>query len=881
MRVKQIADQTFQRAEKSEVLTDELTAAEKRVEQIKLSCHNSAKKLSLCTQRLAADGASSERRSVKKVPEALLSQCMEECGLNLGEGSVLGMTLVDCARIQDALACDLLSFKTLVEEEIVEPLLNTIKEEIADVVKNRKQLTKLSAEMDSLKMRYQAAVKSCQQVTGNNLAAAVAKAEALREEAEDAANRVDQCRDVLAAEMFNLISKEPQLSRLFTRLCQIQIDYHRSALSVLESSLPELETQINVFPHHPVFGCPLDEHLNITNREIALVIETCVCWLLETAMDEEGLFRIGGSASKIKKMKSAFDAGVAYLLEDDRDPHNVAGVLKSYLRSLPEPLLTYELYNDWMEAARMPDHDTQLQSLWRVVNSLPTTNYNNLRYVIKFLSKLSQNSKTNKMSSQNIAIVMGPNLIWSPVEETALGMNMTATNLHSFIVDALITYADWFFPGDINFYISTPMSPRHLNGFPASLRGSQLSLSAASKVSNGDSTFNSTSSSPTNSPTSPSPKVPHRTKKKAAPPIPGSHGETKRNLITRSTSCGIFHPNTEKASPQSDIAYRSDNPSDLQRKKFPNHKSVSHEDLLNIRSYANSVSHSDTNSLPQERRSDVSSDKSSISYSSLPPKSPCSQSVRMRRTNPGKYGTKANGLPSLSERSQQRSPIERPNVPPPERPVSAKVSSHSPSHQQNPEPIQSATNKTECIDINDISVSITSSSQFTGSPISFMDDSDCDEDRCVAIKPDVTGNDSNNNPNNQNSEATDTAKVGMTGAGTPNWLDHYSSNRRQSTSTWFEISVEDHKPSAESVTSGLPEINDEDYDSFPSDLSSPFEKNSPTESQFCTVIPVGSTINSNTGSQEIVKLHGTEGFCSTTEASVKLRVNSVTQNTRL
>lgn len=879
MRVKQIADQTFQRTEKSEVLTDELTAAEKRVEQIKLSCHNSAKKLSLCTQRLAADGASSERRSGKKVPEALLSQCMEECGLNLGEGSILGMTLVDCARIQDALACDLLSFKTLVEEEIVEPLLSTIKEDVADIVKYRKQLTKLTAEMDSFKTRYQAAVKMCQQVTGNNLAAAVTKAESLREEAEDAANKVDQCRDILAAEMFNLISKEPQLSRLLTRLCQIQIDYHRAALSVLESSLPDLETQINVFPHHPVFGCPLDEHLNITNRDIAFVIETCVCWLLETAMDEEGLFRIGGSASKIKKMKSAFDAGVAYLVEDDRDPHNVAGVLKSYLRSLPEPLLTYELYNEWMEAARMPDHDTQLQSLWRVVNSLPTTNYNNLRYVIKFLSKLSQNSKMNKMSSQNIAIVMGPNLIWSPVEETALGMNMTATNLHSFIVDALITYADWFFPGDINFYVSTPMSPRHLNGFPASLRGSQLSLSAASKVSNGDSTFNSTSSSPTNSPTSPSPKVPHRTKKKAAPPIPGSQGETKRNLITRSTSCGIFHPNTEKLSPQSDVTYKSDNPSDPQRKKFPNHKSVSHEDLLNIRSYANSVSYGETNSLPQECRGDVSNDKSAISYSSLPPKSPCSQSVRMRRTNPGKYASKANGLPSLSERSQQRSSIERPSVPPPERPASAKL---SPSHQQNPEPALSATNKMECIDINDISVSITSSSQFTGSPISFMDDSDCDEDRCAPIKRDVPSNDNNNNPNDhQNIEAAVTSKEGMTGAGTPNWLDHYSSNRRQSTSTWFEISVEDQKPSAESIIPGLPEIDDEDYDSFPSDLSSPFEKDSPTEQQFCTVIPVGDTINSNTASQEVVKLHEKEGFSSTKEASIKLRINSVTQNTRL
>lgn len=105
----------------------------------------------------------------------------------------------------------------------------------------------------------------------------------------------------------------------------------------------------------PVFGTPLDEHLRVTERDIAVTLETCIGWLLNH-IREEGLFRIPGSSSKVKMLKSAFDAGIISKIIDideyARDPHTVAGTLKSYLRELPEPLLTYQLYEEWISAAR-------------------------------------------------------------------------------------------------------------------------------------------------------------------------------------------------------------------------------------------------------------------------------------------------------------------------------------------------------------------------------------------------------------------------------------------------------------------------------------------------------------------------------------------------
>lgn len=83
-----------------------------------------------------------------------------------------------------------------------------------------------------------------------------------------------------------------------------------------------------------------------------MAIETCVGLLLYH-MNEEGLFRISGSSSKIKKLKNAFDAGIVNIEEYYRDAHTIAGVLKCYLRELPEPLLTFELYEEWINASKL------------------------------------------------------------------------------------------------------------------------------------------------------------------------------------------------------------------------------------------------------------------------------------------------------------------------------------------------------------------------------------------------------------------------------------------------------------------------------------------------------------------------------------------------
>lgn len=70
-----------------------------------------------------------------------------------------------------------------------------------------------------------------------------------------------------------------------------------------------------------------------------------------------------------------------------------------------------------MAAAKITNNEARLRALWDVLHKLPPANLENLRFLIKFLAVLTKNQDVNKMSPQNIAIVIAPNLIWSPQED--------------------------------------------------------------------------------------------------------------------------------------------------------------------------------------------------------------------------------------------------------------------------------------------------------------------------------------------------------------------------------------------------------------------------------------------------------------------------------
>ncbi|KAM6964420.1 rho GTPase-activating protein 44-like isoform 2-T2 [Tautogolabrus adspersus] len=463
-RMRQLANQTVGRAEKTEVLSEDLLQVEKRLELVKQVSHSTHKKLTACLQ--GQQGVDVEKKSVrspsKKLPLTTLAQCMVDGAAVLGDESLLGKMLKLCGETQEQLAQELILFELTIERDVVEPLYELAEVEIPNIQKQRKHLAKLVLDMDSARTRYYQSNKSSGLST--NLQPTGAKADHLREEMEEAANRMEICRDQLSADMYSFVAKELDYASYFQTLIEVQAEYHRKSLELLQSVLPQIKAHQETWAEKPCYGKPLEEHLALSGRDIAFPIEACVTMLLECGMQEEGLFRIAPSASKLKKLKASLDCGVMDVQEYSADPHAIAGALKSYLRELPEPLMSYELYNDWIQASNIQDQDKRLQALLSACEKLPPANNNNFKYLIKFLSKLTEYQDFNKMTPGNIAIVLGPNLLWMNNEGNITEMMTTVSLQIVGIIEPIIQHADWFFPGEIEFNVTGNYgSPVHTN----------------------------------------------------------------------------------------------------------------------------------------------------------------------------------------------------------------------------------------------------------------------------------------------------------------------------------------------------------------------------------------------------------------------------------
>uniref|UniRef100_A0A8C1MZS4 Rho GTPase-activating protein 44 n=1 Tax=Cyprinus carpio TaxID=7962 RepID=A0A8C1MZS4_CYPCA len=463
-RMRQLANQTVGRAEKTEVLSEDLLQVEKRLDLVKQVSHSTHKKLTACLQ--GQQGTDLDKRSVKspskKLPLTILAQCMVEGAAVLGDDSLLGKMLTLCGETEEKLAQELLVFEFQIERDVVEPLYVLAEVEIPNIQKQRKHLAKLVLDMDSARTRWQQSSKSSSHPS--NVQQGGAKSDSLREEMEETANRMEICRDQLSADMYNFMAKEIDYANYFQTLIEVQAEYHKKSLEILQSVLPQIKAHQEAWIEKPSYGKALEEHLAISGREIAFPIEACVTMLLECGMEEEGLFRVAPSASKLKKLKASLDCGVMDVQEYSADPHAIAGALKSYLRELPEPLMTFELYDEWIQASNVQDMDKRLQALLCTCEKLPADNLNNFRYLIKFLAKLTEHQDANKMTPGNIAIVLGPNLLWTHSEGNMTEMMTTMSLQIVGIVEPIIQHADWFFPGDIEFNLTGSYgSPVHTN----------------------------------------------------------------------------------------------------------------------------------------------------------------------------------------------------------------------------------------------------------------------------------------------------------------------------------------------------------------------------------------------------------------------------------
>ncbi|XP_043823399.1 SH3 domain-binding protein 1 [Dromiciops gliroides] len=453
--------------ETAEFLSEDLLQVEQRLEPAKRAAHNVHKRLQACLQ--GQSGADMDKR-VKKLPLMALSHTMAESIKELDSDSSMGKALEISCSIQSQLARVLAEFEMALERDVLQPLNRLSEEELPSILKHKKNLQKLFLDWNAVKSRLSQMAKNSNLGPGvggpGSHNAATNKLETLKEEEEELKRKVEQSKDEYLSDLYHFATKEDSYANYFINLLELQANYHRRSLSSLDTALAELKethghtdssTRVSDAPSNKVYGVALKTHLQETGRDIALPLEACVLMLLSEGMKEEGLFRLAAGASILKRLKQTMALNPSSLEEFCSDPHAVAGALKSYLRELPEPLMTSELYEDWMKAATLKEPAARLEGLREVCGKLPQENLCNLRYLIKFLAQLAKEQEVNKMTPSNIAIVLGPNLLWPPIREGDQAQLDTAS-MSSIqvvgVVEALIQNSDTLFPGDLDFNVS-------------------------------------------------------------------------------------------------------------------------------------------------------------------------------------------------------------------------------------------------------------------------------------------------------------------------------------------------------------------------------------------------------------------------------------------
>ncbi|XP_031997883.1 rho GTPase-activating protein 22 isoform X4 [Hylobates moloch] len=167
-------------------------------------------------------------------------------------------------------------------------------------------------------------------------------------------------------------------------------------------------------------------------RLAPLLVEQCVDFIRERGLTEEGLFRMPGQANLVRELQDSFDCGEKPLFDSTTDVHTVASLLKLYLRELPEPVVPFARYEDFLSCAQLlsKDEGEGTLELAKQVSNLPQANYNLLRYICKFLDEVQAYSNVNKMSVQNLATVFGPNILRPQVEDPVTIMEGTSLVQH-------------------------------------------------------------------------------------------------------------------------------------------------------------------------------------------------------------------------------------------------------------------------------------------------------------------------------------------------------------------------------------------------------------------------------------------------------------------
>ncbi|KAI9748071.1 MAG: hypothetical protein M4579_007320 [Chaenotheca gracillima] len=229
---------------------------------------------------------------------------------------------------------------------------------------------------------------------------------------------------------------------------------------------------LSTVPEHTgIFGVPLAHSIKYANVAISLtdgdgksfiygyvpiVVAKCGVFLKEQATEIEGIFRLSGSARRIKELQTMFDSPDRYgkgLVWEGYTVHDAANVLRRYLNQLPEPIIPLTIYEKFRDPVRGhqfqavgdTDADTEdvgdfnedyaIKTFQNLITKLPPLNRQLLLYILDLLAVFASKSDMNRMTAPNLAAIFQPGILSHPDHDMSPQEYRLSQNVLVFLIE--------------------------------------------------------------------------------------------------------------------------------------------------------------------------------------------------------------------------------------------------------------------------------------------------------------------------------------------------------------------------------------------------------------------------------------------------------------
>ncbi|KAM8731683.1 rho GTPase-activating protein 29 isoform 2-T3 [Acanthopagrus schlegelii] len=226
-----------------------------------------------------------------------------------------------------------------------------------------------------------------------------------------------------------------------------------------------------------LFGIDFTQAAKNSQDGIPFIIRKCTSEIENRALNIKGIYRVNGAKSRVEKLCQAFENGKHLVELSELYPHDISNVLKLYLRQLPEPLILFRYYNDFiglakesqsiiveeLEALRLSptsvapaqvsvELNRVLFKIKDLLKQLPPAHYKTLQFLIEHLHRVTEQSEENKMTASNLGIIFGPTLIKPRQADAEVSLSsLVDYPYQALVIELLIRHYEMVF--------DTPLSP--------------------------------------------------------------------------------------------------------------------------------------------------------------------------------------------------------------------------------------------------------------------------------------------------------------------------------------------------------------------------------------------------------------------------------------